>query len=129
MFSEYRVNSALENGTLPKKKVQDDQFISRPEISDILIIIFQPEEDYSYYHVVCGEHGTGKTTLTRDEAKKVGKGVIYVDIPSDFENLGEAFGKAINLSFFENISITTLLLRRFFSGMGVISESSITLYQ
>jgi hypothetical protein len=42
--------------------------------------------------------------LVRNEAKKVGKGVIYVDIPSNFENLGKAFGKAINLSFFEDIT-------------------------
>src|SRR5438105_5058188 len=98
MFSEYRVNSALENGTLSEKKVRDDQFISRPQISAILNNIFQPDEDYTYYYVVCREHGTGKiTSLIRNEAKKVGKGVIYVDIPSNFENLGKAFGKAINL--------------------------------
>ncbi|CAG8657006.1 7705_t:CDS:2, partial [Acaulospora colombiana] len=86
-ISEYRVNSALENGTRLKPKV------------------------------LKMKHGTGKTTLTRMVATNVGKGVIYVDIPSDFENLGEAFGKAINLSFFEDVSITTLLMREFFSVM------------
>ncbi|CAG8598372.1 11398_t:CDS:1, partial [Funneliformis caledonium] len=128
-FSEYRVNSALKNGTRPKSKVLEDEFVPRPQISEILKKIFQPNEHQSYYHVVCGEHGTEKTTLTRMEAKNVGKGVIYVDIPFDFENLGEAFGKAINLSFFEDISFTTLLMRKFFSGMGVTSESAISLYQ
>ncbi|CAG8741958.1 14456_t:CDS:2, partial [Acaulospora morrowiae] len=44
-------------------------------------------------------------------------------------NLGKAFGKAINLSFFGDISITVLLLREFLSGMGVIDKSATSLYQ
>ncbi|CAG8590668.1 10094_t:CDS:2 [Diversispora eburnea] len=129
--SEYRVGSALENGTRPVAKVKDGQFVSRPQISETLEKVFQPDEDHSYYHVVCGEHGTGKTTLTRREAKNIGKGVIYVDIPSDFENLGKAFGKAINLSFFEDTSITAFLVRKFFSSaVGVTGgESTISSYQ
>ncbi|CAB4443491.1 unnamed protein product [Rhizophagus irregularis] len=128
-FSEYRVNLALETGTRPNPKVLEDELIPRPQISETLKKVFQPDERHSYYHVICGEHGTGKTTLTRMEARNVGKGVIYVDIPSDFDNLGEAFGKAINLSFFEDVSITTLLLRKFFSVIGSSSESAISLYK
>ncbi|RHZ45681.1 hypothetical protein Glove_661g6 [Diversispora epigaea] len=129
--SEYRISSAIENGTRPVAKVKDGQFVSRPQISETLKKVFQSEEDHSYYHVICGERGTGKTTLTRMEAKNVGKGVIYVDVPSDFENLGKAFGKAINLSFFEDTSIISLLVRKFFSSaMGVTGgESAISSYQ
>ncbi|CAG8734345.1 14477_t:CDS:1, partial [Funneliformis mosseae] len=71
-ISKYRVNSALKNGTRPKSKVLEE-FVPRPQISEILKKIFQPNEHQSFYHVVCGEHGTGKTTLTRMEAKNVGK--------------------------------------------------------
>ncbi|CAG8632049.1 2618_t:CDS:2, partial [Diversispora eburnea] len=129
--SEFRVSSALENGTRPVVKVKDGQFVSRSQISKTLEEVYQPDEDHSYYHVVCGEHGTGKTTLTKMEAKNVGKGVIYVDVPSDFENLGKAFGKAINLTFFEDTSIISLLVRKFFSSaMGVTGgESAISSYQ
>ncbi|CAG8808529.1 5112_t:CDS:2, partial [Gigaspora margarita] len=103
--SEYRVISALENGTKPVPK---------------------PDKDHSYYHVICGEHGTGKTTLARMEAKNVGRGVIYVDVPPDFEDLGKSFGKAINMFFLEDISIISLLVRKFFlTG----SESAISSYQ
>src|SRR5205823_187718 len=50
------------------------------------------------------------------------------DIPSNFENWGKAFGKAINLSFFEDISVTWKIFFR----MGMISESTrsaVSLYQ
>ena len=128
--SEYRVSLALGNGTRPKVKVLEDELVLRPQITATLKKIFQPNEHQSYYHVVCGEHGTGKTTLTRMAAKDVGQGVIYVDIPSDFDNLGEAFGRAINLSFFEDISFTAILMRKVFAGMGVTSgETVISLYQ
>ncbi|RIA91479.1 P-loop containing nucleoside triphosphate hydrolase protein [Glomus cerebriforme] len=129
MISEYHINSALKYGTRPKLKMLKDQFVSRPQISKVLKKILQPNEDQSYYHIICGEHGTGKTTLIRMEATNIGKGVIYVDIPSDFKNLGKAFGKAINLLFFEDISITALLIRKFLSEMDMINEIAIFLYQ
>ncbi|RIA89669.1 hypothetical protein C1645_824489 [Glomus cerebriforme] len=58
--------------------------------------ILQPHRNHSYYHVTCEEHGTGKTTLVRIASNEVGCGVIYVDIPTDSNQLGKAFGKAIN---------------------------------
>ncbi|CAG8484986.1 1072_t:CDS:1 [Scutellospora calospora] len=87
--SEYRVNLTLENGTRPKSKVLEDEFVPRPQISETLRKVFQPNERQSYYYVICGEHGTGKTTLTRIEATNVGKGVIYVDILRTWEKLLE----------------------------------------
>ncbi|RIB18757.1 hypothetical protein C2G38_2036619 [Gigaspora rosea] len=39
-------------------------------------------------------------------------GVIYVDIPPDYEDLGEAFGKAINFTFEKSISFTEQLGRK-----------------
>ena len=52
-------------------------------------------KDQSFYHVICGERGTGKTTLIRSASREVGqdedkgiqggKGVIYVEIPADAE--------------------------------------------
>ncbi|CAG8584004.1 731_t:CDS:2, partial [Diversispora eburnea] len=129
--SEYRISLALENGTRPIPIVEKDEFVKRSQISNTLKKIFKPEECHLYYHVVCGEHVTGKTTLTRMEIKSVKKGVIYVDVPSDFENLGKAFGKAINLSFFEDTSITSLLVRKFFSSAMAVTggESAISSYQ
>ena len=49
--------------------------------------------------MVCGEIGTGKTMLTKIASSEVGHGVIYVDIPSNVEEVGEAFEKALNYSF------------------------------
>ncbi|CAG8651392.1 6276_t:CDS:2, partial [Ambispora gerdemannii] len=129
--SEYRVSSALENGTRPVPRVMMDEFVRRDQISKDLVKVFQPDKRHSYYHVVCGEHGTGKTTLTQMEAKNVGKGVIYVDIPSNFNYLGQSFGNAINMLFFEDTSITAFLVRKFLSSaMGLTGgESAISFYQ
>ncbi|RHZ49943.1 hypothetical protein Glove_508g5 [Diversispora epigaea] len=126
MISEYRINSVLENGTRPMPKVKKNKFVPRPQISATLNRIFQPDEDHSNYYVICGESGSGKTTLTTVEATNIGKGVIYVDIPPDFENLGKAFGKAINLSFFEDTSVVSLLMRKYFN---VTNNTSISLLQ
>ncbi|RIA81760.1 hypothetical protein C1645_836465 [Glomus cerebriforme] len=66
--------------------------------------ILWPNEDQSSYHMICGEYGTGKTTLIRISAKEVGQGVIYVDIPTAAEDFGKAFGKVLNFAFEKHIS-------------------------
>ena len=58
--------------------------------------------------------------MTIKAAREVGKGVIYVDIPSctdagQFELLfGKAFGKALNFTFDEDAMLTLRLKRKFF---------------
>ncbi|CAG8445004.1 9267_t:CDS:2 [Ambispora leptoticha] len=112
--NERRVNKFMEKGTRPQDTVSEDKLIPRPEIVERLKKIFQPGEDHSYYHVVCGEHGTGKTTLTVKVAREIGKGVIYVDTPADIEEFGNSFGKALNLIFDEDAMLTLRLKRKFF---------------
>ncbi|CAG8538124.1 5112_t:CDS:2 [Paraglomus occultum] len=62
-----------------------------PELWKGLKQIFHPPENHSSYHVVCGEHGAGKTTLTRLTARKFGQGVIYVDVPANLDEFGDEF--------------------------------------
>ncbi|GBC23142.2 P-loop containing nucleoside triphosphate hydrolase protein [Rhizophagus irregularis DAOM 181602=DAOM 197198] len=88
-----------------------DEFVSRPQVIERFKKILQPHKNHSYYHLICGEHGTGKTTLARIASSEVGCGVIYVDIPADLSGLDEAFGKAINFAS-EKISITGQWLRK-----------------
>ncbi|CAJ0763707.1 9840_t:CDS:2, partial [Entrophospora sp. SA101] len=90
-YNKHLLNETVEKGTRPEIDVLDDEFIPQPLVS--------------FYHVVCGEHGTGKTTLIRIASREVGQGVIYVDIPSDFGDLG----RAINFAFKEKISFTAQL--------------------
>ncbi|CAG8735848.1 22006_t:CDS:2, partial [Racocetra persica] len=110
--NEHLLNKTVEKGTRPEIDVSDDELVPRPLVVDRLKKIFQPNRNQSYYFVVCGEHGTGKTTLTRTVSREVGQGVIYVDVPANFNELGEAFGKAINFAFEEQISITEQLGRK-----------------
>ncbi|GES88362.1 P-loop containing nucleoside triphosphate hydrolase protein [Rhizophagus clarus] len=81
--------------------------------------ILQPDEDESSYYVIYGEHGTGKTTLAKIASKDVGQGVIYVEVPSNLENIeqfGIAFGKSFNFAFEKHISFTAFDPNIFFIG-------------
>jgi len=110
--NERLLNETVEKGTRPGVGISSDKFVPRPEIVERLKRIFQPYDDQSFYYMVCGEQGTGKTTLTRIASSEVGHGVIYVDVPANFNELGEAFGKAINFAFEEQISFMKQLIRK-----------------
>ena len=77
--NECLLNKTVENGTQPKiTNVSEDELVSRPLVVDRLKKIFQPNRDQSFYHIVCGEIGTGKTTLTKIASNEVGYGVINI---------------------------------------------------
>jgi Holliday junction resolvasome RuvABC ATP-dependent DNA helicase subunit len=94
-----RLIETVEKGTQPKIS---DEFIPRPLVEEGLKQIFQPSKNHSCYHVICGEHGTGKTMLARLITRKFGQGVIYVDVPASLNK----FGRAFNFAFEEHISFT-----------------------
>ncbi|CAG8650389.1 9555_t:CDS:2, partial [Dentiscutata heterogama] len=71
-----------------------------------------PISDHSSYHVVVGNHGTGKTTVVRQCARDVGKGVIYVDVPPVLDNFIDKLAKAIGYSFKEYVSFTESFKRK-----------------
>ncbi|RIA81853.1 hypothetical protein C1645_836302 [Glomus cerebriforme] len=124
------LNKTIEKGTRPDVGISGDKLVPRPVIVERLKKVLQPYEDQSFYYVVCGEHGTGKTTLTRIASREVrqvkdkdnkviqdgGMGVIYVDVPvnPNLNKLDDAFGKALNFTFEEHISYTKLLARKIF---------------
>ncbi|GBB85228.1 hypothetical protein RclHR1_01180005 [Rhizophagus clarus] len=81
-------------------------------IKSIFLIKFWRRDLDPILNVICGEHGTGKTTLIRRAANEVGTGVIYIDIPSYINELDEAFGKAINYAFGEHVPLTIQLLEK-----------------
>ncbi|CAB4490184.1 unnamed protein product [Rhizophagus irregularis] len=111
LYNENLLNKTVEKGTQPKIDISNDEFVSRPQVVERIKEILQPHKNHSYYHLICGEHGTGKTTLARIASSEVGCGVIYVDIPADLSGLDKAFGKAINFAS-EKISITGQWLRK-----------------
>ena len=94
-----RLIKTIEEGTQPEIGVLEDKLFPRPIVVDLLKNIFQPDEDQSFYYTICGEHGTGKTTMVRIASREVGRGVIYVDVPPDVKKFGKAFGRAINFAF------------------------------
>uniref|UniRef100_U9TCH0 Uncharacterized protein n=1 Tax=Rhizophagus irregularis (strain DAOM 181602 / DAOM 197198 / MUCL 43194) TaxID=747089 RepID=U9TCH0_RHIID len=77
--------------------------------------ILQPNEDQSFYHVVSGEHGTGKTILIKIASNEVGqddKGTQGgMGVPANIEKFAEEFAKAIDFSFEKCVSFTALLKR------------------
>ncbi|GBB93092.1 hypothetical protein RclHR1_21050001 [Rhizophagus clarus] len=96
-----------------------NKLVFRSDIIEHLKQILQPDEDESSYYVIYGEHGTGKTTLAKIASKDVGQGVIYVEVPSNLENIeqfGIAFGKSFNFAFEKHISFTAFDPNIFFIG-------------
>ncbi|CAG8568627.1 9594_t:CDS:2 [Gigaspora rosea] len=74
--------------------ISSDKFVPRPEIVEHLKRIFNPMKINHF--IKC----------------EVEHGVIYIDVPANFNKLGEAFGKAINFTFEESISFTGQLMRK-----------------
>ncbi|RUS22701.1 hypothetical protein BC937DRAFT_87683 [Endogone sp. FLAS-F59071] len=62
---------SLERGSRPKQDIGDKEFISRPTVLPELKCIFNPPADYSFYHNIVGEHGTGKTTVVKEAARLI----------------------------------------------------------
>ena len=123
--NKHLLNKTVEKGIQPKIDVSDDEFVSRLLVVNRFKKILQPNRNQSYYHVVCGEHGTGKTTLIRSASREVGQdedkgiqggiGVIYIEIPADAEDIedfGIAFGASLNFAFEERISFTSQLMKK-----------------
>jgi len=109
------LNKTVEEGTRPGVEISEDELVPRPEVMEHFKKILQPRRNQSLYHVICGEHGTGKTTLTRKASREVGQGVIYVEIPADAEDIedfGIAFGASLNFAFEERISFTSQLMKK-----------------
>ena len=99
----------FEHGSCPEPDVMQKQLIYREDVIKELKRILKPISDYSYYHVIFGNHGTGKTTVVRQCAREVGKGVIYVDVPPVLDEFVDNLAKAIGYSFKEYVSFTESL--------------------
>ncbi|RHZ73173.1 hypothetical protein Glove_232g157 [Diversispora epigaea] len=108
------INETMEKGTRPISSVTENMYVSRPEITKRLTEIYKADNSHSSYHLICGERGTGKTTITKKAANEVGQGVIYIDFPANFEKFGDAFGKALNFTFGEDASFVMKLKNRMF---------------
>ncbi|CAG8683023.1 4102_t:CDS:2, partial [Racocetra fulgida] len=103
---------AFEHGSCPELDVMQKQLIYREGVIKKLRRVLEPISDHSSYHVVVGNHGTGKTTVVRQCARDVGKGVIYVDVPPILDNFIDNLANAIGYSFEEYVSFTDLFKRK-----------------
>ncbi|RHZ79006.1 hypothetical protein Glove_152g9 [Diversispora epigaea] len=101
----------IERNTLLEIDISNEIF-PRNTVINQLKEILDPVKNQSSYHVVCGEHGTGKTTLVKIASKKVKQGVIYVNVPTCIEDFGIEFEKALNFAFKKRISFTKQLIRK-----------------
>ncbi|KAF0446276.1 ATPase family member [Gigaspora margarita] len=112
--NEHLILKTLEKGTKPEAAVANEELVKRPLVVEHLKRIFNPNKNVSNYYMICGEHGAGKTTLTKIASKEVGKGVIYFDVPENptIEKFGMALGQVLNFTFEEHISFTAQLINK-----------------
>ncbi|KAF0496184.1 ATPase family member [Gigaspora margarita] len=112
--NECLILKTLEKGTKPEVDVANEELVKRPLVVEHLKRIFNPNKNVSKYYMICGEHGAGKTTLTKIASKEVGKGVIYFDVPENptIEKFGMALGQVLNFTFEEHISFTAQLINK-----------------
>ncbi|CAG8684437.1 24730_t:CDS:2, partial [Dentiscutata erythropus] len=111
-YSDYTLFNAFATGSKKTLEEPPEKFIPREKIVNKIKTMLTPDKEYSLYRTISGSHGVGKSTLVRKAAKKVSRGVIYVDVPANFENFGDEFAKALNISFDKPISLTSALLRK-----------------
>ncbi|RIA92239.1 hypothetical protein C1645_736483 [Glomus cerebriforme] len=90
----------MEEGTKPN--LSKNEPIPRRKIVNRLKDIYQPGENPIFYHVVCGQYGIGKTTLTSKVAREVEK------------EFGASFGKTLNFKFEDDVSFTARMKLKYF---------------
>lgn len=56
------------------------EFVQRPQITAAIEKVLTPRQWYHGYHLIVGNHGTGKTSLVRSIGHQL-SGIIYVDVP------------------------------------------------
>ncbi|RIA86433.1 P-loop containing nucleoside triphosphate hydrolase protein [Glomus cerebriforme] len=105
-----RISETMEKG-IQLKMLTDKNYISRFKDIEKLKKIFQPNETHSRYHIIYGKPGVGKTELIKEVVNEIGKGIIYINIPSEPYNLDNEFKKAFNFIFEENISFLAYIIR------------------
>jgi hypothetical protein len=111
-YNERSLFNAIKHGSCPPIK-NEEALISRNAVKTDLKTMFKPPSNYRFYHAIVGEHGTGKTTVVKQAAREVGKGVIYVDVPENVENFAENLGNAFRWKDVHTIS--SMIFSKFFN--------------
>ncbi|UZO06164.1 uncharacterized protein OCT59_026495 [Rhizophagus irregularis] len=62
--------------------------------------------------MICAEFGTEKALSIKKVSKKIGHGIIHVNVPYDVEDFGITFGEAFNFEFEEDITLKKKLIRK-----------------
>lgn len=85
--AEKNLTNALEKGTSIPPLDEDPNHLRRPELESQLKKVLSPsKKDFvgnSFYFLITGEHGTGKTTAVLVVCNEVKKGILYVDVPDE----------------------------------------------
>ncbi|CAG8516518.1 5391_t:CDS:2 [Gigaspora rosea] len=72
--NERIIINAFEHGSCPEPDVMQEELIYHEAVIKKLRQILEPISVHGSYHVIVGNHGTGKTTVVRQCAREVGKG-------------------------------------------------------
>ncbi|GBB85982.1 hypothetical protein RclHR1_12410002 [Rhizophagus clarus] len=103
--NEKKLLNAFVHGSCLESEIPQEKMVNHEDVGKKLSKILLPNSDHSSYHVVVRNHRTGKTTVVRQYAKKIGKGLIYSDVSLVLDKLINNLANAIGYEFTKYVSI------------------------
>jgi len=88
--------------------------VDRSEELNKVVNYLQLPLDQGRYSFICGEHGTGKTSLVLEACRKIGPGCVYVSVPDEPQHFGTVLAEAIHFDPTSSITFIGALHRRLY---------------
>ncbi|KAL4435182.1 hypothetical protein ABPG77_001864 [Micractinium sp. CCAP 211/92] len=102
-YYKKQVLDTLMRGVLPPPLPPPE--LERSELRQRMRELLEPPEADSFYKIVTGPPGGGKSTLLREACRNLGSGVGYLDVNPAFEvDFGRDLGNAFNFRLQDHLS-------------------------
>jgi hypothetical protein len=117
MDAKQAVMDAVAKGYYPAEKVSAGGYATRDEVDNRIHDILTPRAACENYWLICGGHGTGKTTAMIHHCNKIKSGIIYVEIPS--KDSGASGLNQVLCSALGIVAISNKTMKRLCSELGL----------
>lgn len=100
--------------------------IPREDVLELVSSVIKPSPHVKFYSLIVGSHGVGKSTAVRNAAKKIGSGVLYLNIPAGFDEsrIASALGDTLGFEFDEGVGFWQAVEAYAFGSRALASSKS-----